>query len=230
MSLKDAREKDLFLLDQNAEEFETMETCYKYVTGEQWEPGLKRELIDKKRPALSIDLISPLVNTMVGIERDFRSGLEALPMEGGDQEIAAIITYLLKYLNRNKKIEKMRSRVNKDVAICGVGWTDNHIRLGDDYLNEIDPRWESPFRVRRDPQGLDPDQTDWNLMARDRWMNDDQIKSRWPDADIRMLSGEMTAEELRGVVIEDDKDYFQGRSFNIESFIEPALLTIKPDS
>ncbi len=224
MSLKEAREKDLYLLDNNSEEFETMETCFKYVTHDQWEPGLKAELIGKKRPALSIDLLSPLVNTMVGIERDFRGGLEALPSEGSDQITARIITYILKYLNRNHRIEKMRSRVNKDVAICGIGWTDNHIRLGDDFLNEIDPRWESPFRVRRDPQGLDLDQSDWNLMARDRWMTDKQIKSRWPDADIRELSKETTAEELRGIVIEDDKDYFQGRSFNIEAFLDHKHL------
>ena len=224
MSLKEAREKDLYLLDASSEEFDLMETCYKYTTHEQWEPGLKAELIDKKRPALSIDLLSPLVNTMVGIEKDFRSGMESLPSEGSDQKTAQIITYILKYLNRNHRIEKMRSRVNKDVAVCGMGWTDNHIRLGDDFLNEIDPRWESPFRVRRDPQGLDLDQSDWNLMARDRWMTDLQIKTRWPEADIRELSKEITAEELRGIIIEDDKDYFQGRSFNVESFLDHKNL------
>ncbi len=223
-TLKEAREKDLYLLDNNSEEFEKMEECYRYVTYDQWDPGLKAELVDKKRPALTIDLISPLVNTMFGIERDFRSGLEGMPMEGGDQDTAAIVTYILKFFNRNHRIEKTLSRSNKDVYICGIGWTDNHIRMGDDFLNEIDPRWESPFRVRRDPQGLNIDQSDWNLMARDRWMTDKQIKAGWPDADIRELSKEMTAEELRGVIVEDDKDYFQGRSLNIESFLDHKRL------
>ena len=222
--LKEAREKDHYLLDNSAEDFEKMEQCFRYITYEQWEPGLKKELIDKKRPALTIDLTSSFVNTMGGIERDFRSGLEAMPMEGGDQETAAIWTYILKYLNRNKRIERMSSRVNKDVVVCGIGWTDNHIRLGDDFLNEIDPRWESPFRVRRDPQGLDIDQSDWNLMARDRWMTDLQIKDRWPDADIRELTKEMDAEALRAFIIEDDKDYFQSQTFRVEAFLDHKRL------
>ena len=220
--LKEAREIDRYLLDGNEGEFERMQVCYRYVTHDQWEPGIRQELLDKQRPVLEIDLISPIVNTFVGIEHDFRSGMEALPMEGGDQDTSAIYTYILKYLNRNKRIERMHSRVNKDVAICGIGWIDNHIRKGDDFMGEIDPRRESPFRVKRDPQGLEIDQRDWNYMSRDRWMTDKQIEAEWPDADITPRGPDMKAEEIQNMVVEDDKDYFQGNSINFQNFIDPA--------
>lgn len=219
--LKEAREVDKYLYEGNKDLKEKIQLCYRYTTHDQWDRDIKNDLISEKRPVLEIDLISPKQNTLVGIEHDFRSGYEALPFEGGDKEQAAIATFVLKHLDRNKRMSRMFSRVFKDIVTCGIGVIDNHIRQGDDYMAEVEPRRDSPFRTEIDPQGLEPDQRDWVYMKRNRWMTNDQIKSIWPEADIAELRPDMSTEEIIKAVVGDDLDYFEGSGIPYTQYIDP---------
>jgi len=219
--LKDARDIDKYLFDGNKSLMEKTQLCYRYTTHDQWDREQKDKLISEKRPVLEIDLISTKQNTLVGIEHDFRSGFEALPFEGGDKEQAAIATFVLKHLDRNKRMSRMFSRVFKDIVTCGRGIIDNHVRQGDDYMADAEPRRESPFRVEIDPQGLEADQSDWVYMKRNRWMTNEQIKSVWPDAEIADLRPDMSTEEIIKAVVGDDLDYFEGSGIRYVDFIDP---------
>ncbi len=220
--LKEAREIDKYLYVGNKDLKEKIQQCYRYTTHDQWDEVDKQKLISEERPVLEIDLISPKQNTLVGIEHDFRSGFEALPFEGGDKGQAAIATFVLKHLDRNKRMSRMNSRAFKDIVTCGICAIDNHIRQGDDYMAEVEPRRESPFRVEIDPQGLEPDQRDWVYMKRNRWMTNDQIKSIWPEADIAELRPDMSTEEIIKAAVGDDLDYFEGSGISYTNYIDPA--------
>ncbi|TKJ32189.1 MAG: hypothetical protein CEE38_23595 [Planctomycetes bacterium B3_Pla] len=219
--LKDAREVDKYLYDGNKDLMEKTQQCFRYTTHDQWDEVDKQKLISEHRPVLEIDLISPKQNTLVGIEHDFRSGSEALPFEGGDKKQAAIATFVLKHLDLNERMSRMYSRVFKSIVTCGIGVIDNHIRQGDDYMAEVDPRRDSPFRVEIDPQGLEPDQSDWVYMKRNRWMTDDQIKSIWPEADIVKLRAGMGEDEIIKAIVSDDLDYFEGSGISWSYYIDP---------
>lgn len=219
--LKEAREIDKYLYDGNKDLMEKTQQCFRYTTHDQWDWADKQKLISENRPVLEIDLISPKQNTLVGIEHDFRSGFEALPFEGGDKEQAAIATFVLKHLDLNKRMSRMYSRVFKSIVTCGIGVIDNHIRQGDDYMAEVDPRRDSPFRTEIDPQGLEPDQNDWVCMKRNRWMTDEQIKSIWPEADIVELRAGMDVDEIIKAIVSDDLDYFEGSGISWSYYIDP---------
>lgn len=220
--LKEVREIDKYLYEGNKDLMELTQRCYRYTTHDQWDDEDKQKLISEQRPVLEIDLISPKQNTVVGIEHDFRSGFEVKPFEGGDTEQATIGTFVLKHLDRNKRMGKMFSRAFKDIITCGRCAIDNHIRQGEDFMGDIDPRRDSPFRVPIDPQGLEPDQSDWVFMGRNRWMTNEHIKSIWPEADIAALSPDMSPEEIIKSVIGDDLDYFEGSGISWTNYIDPA--------
>lgn len=220
--LKEVREIDKYLYEGNKDLMEVTQQCYRYTTHDQWEGDDKQKLISEQRPVLEIDLISPKVNTVVGIEHDFRSGFEAKSFESGDSEQATIATFVLKHLDRNKRMGRMFSRAFKDIVTCGCCAIDNHIRQGDDYMADIDPRRESRFRVEIDPQGLEPDQSDWVYMKRNRWMTNNQTKSIWSEADIAELLPGMSEQEIIKAVVGDDLDYFEGQNISYSSYIDPA--------
>lgn len=217
--LKVMREIDRFLLDGNRELMEITRTCYHYTTHDQWDRTTRQELIDQKRPALEIDLTSNKVNILVGIESQFRGGVEVGPFESGDKPQAQIATFLLKSLNRNNRIDRQFSRVWKDVVICGRGFIDNHPKFSDDFMIECDPRRESPFRVRFD-NGLEIDQSDWNYMARDRWMTNKQIKTLKPGIELSTLEPDMDEQSFMQAFVEDDLDYGEGAVWNYQDYVD----------
>ena len=58
-----------------AGEFARMRQGFQFYTGDQWDPADLAKLQSEKRPALTINLILPIVNLLAGIQRQGRQDI-----------------------------------------------------------------------------------------------------------------------------------------------------------
>lgn len=208
-TIKEIITADRYLVDSNAELFEKMALFHDYTTHNQWPEAAKQKLIDEDRPVLEIDMTKPKLDTYSGIERNFRTGWSAAPTESNDREQATLITALLKWHNRNRRVDKVASRVFKDGGTDGVGWYGCRARMGDDFMGELVVERVSPFRMRFDRQTEELDLDDTPLLERDRWMTNEQLIGYWPKAEGKLATPteSMDPSDLRAAFSRETDDY-----------------------
>lgn len=208
-NIKEIITADRYLVDSNSELFEKMAMFHNYTTHNQWPEAAKQKLIDEDRPVLEIDITKPKLDTYSGIERNFRTGWSAAPTESNDREQATLITALLKWHNRNRRIDKVVSRVFKDGGTDGVGWYGCRARMGDDFMGELVVERVSGFQIRFDRQTLELDLADTPLLERDRWMTNEQLIGYWPKAEGQLATPTETMDpsDLRAAFSSETDDY-----------------------
>lgn len=93
----------------------------KFYCGEQWDPSLKRTLEAEGRACLTINLMQKFVDDFVGYQRQQRTDIRYLPVEGGDQRACDLYNIASKIILENCNFEMEESLVFEDQAIPGRG-------------------------------------------------------------------------------------------------------------
>lgn len=181
--LKESHEKFEYLWDGNSKLRKRLKKAFGYMVGGdyQWDPELKAELNSERRATLALNIIAPKINLLYGLERQNRSGWKGIGVGGEDDVVAMLITAILKYEDRNRRLQSVFSRVFKDGNTGGVGWVDVGTVQGKDFLTENRVRRESPFCVLLDHRGKELDQSDWECMARQKWYTVPKLRSMFPE-------------------------------------------------
>lgn len=117
---------------------------YAFYNGDQWDPSDVRVLKEQKRPVMTFNRIAPLVNAVIGIERNNRRQVQFIPREIGDAEANEVLTGAAEWFRDQSNAEDEDSEAFTDTVICGMGWTDTRL----DY--ETDPAG-TPVVSRLDP-------------------------------------------------------------------------------
>lgn len=133
-----------------------------------------------KQPILSINIIKPVIDTIYGIEKTNRKGFKVIGVDDADDPVAAVMTGLSSYEDRNGKLSKEAAKVFKDGVICGRGWMDMDTERGPDFLRNNKPKRELAANVFPDSDGDPFDQNDWACMARQKWYALTYFKSLFP--------------------------------------------------
>lgn len=219
-SLKEILEIDRDLIDSNRDLHDNMRLFRRYTTHEQWPEDLKRKLEQEKRPALEIDITLPKVNTWSGIERGFRSGIRAMAQEGRDDNVASILTALLVWSGRNRRLDRTGSRIFKDAGIDGLGWWHQRVRMGEDYVGEIIDERVSALFMRFSRETTESDLSDTVFLERDQWMTFDQIEKLWPNVDLAPINSTHTPTEVETMLAFETEDYVAATSINFANFVD----------
>ena len=172
-----------WMLAGNSDDINNFKKYMGYYTGtEQWTDEERMELEDQGRPPLALNIIFPKINVVTGIEQQTRSGYRAIPVGIEDEQIATLCTALLKFEDSNRRLQKIFSRAFKTAAICGRSWIDCTVaREQGEYVLSNKIKVESPFNVLKDPDGREVDMSDWNYLARQKWLNLSQLRMIYPD-------------------------------------------------
>ena len=109
----------------------------KFYCGEQWEPAVKRALEAEGRACLTINLMQKFIDDFVGYQRQQRTDIRYLPVEGGDQRVCDLYNTVSKVILENCNFEMEESLVFEDQAIPGRGAFNVYVSHDKDIRGEI---------------------------------------------------------------------------------------------
>jgi hypothetical protein len=134
---------------------------FDFYLGNQWDASDKSKLDKKGVPALSLNYIKKNVDVLSGFQRQNRTDIKVLPVEGSDELISEMLTNVMKWITGNQIAEHVVSDAFKDSLIGGLGWISPVMNYDNDMLNgDIEFRKISPYKMFIDPYTTERDLSD----------------------------------------------------------------------
>lgn len=128
----------------------------KFALGEQWLKADRDALDAQGRPALTFNIIQPLIFLAAGYQRNSRSTIHAFPEGGEDQIKSDIATALIKKVCQRSKVENNLSLRFEEGIMSGKAYIEPYIDYTNDLVNgELKFRGRNPFKVRLDPDSVE---------------------------------------------------------------------------
>lgn len=168
-------------LEYESESIKSAQESERFYMGEQWDTSLKNELEGAKRAALTINVTQKQIDELVGHQRQQRTDLRYLPVNGGDQRIADIFNVLSKSVLERNYYEREESEVFENSAIGGRGCFNLYVDHMDDVRGE--PRIESMHgwdEVVFGPHNK-TDLSDCEHLHKHKMFSIGKLKALWPD-------------------------------------------------
>lgn len=152
---------------------------FQFYLGEQWPKGIKAEMEKEGRPVLSLNYIKKNIDTIHGLQRQNKVDIKYRPEEGGDEDIAEVMTRIAKWVRNPQQKEELTAK--KDSTICGLGW----VYAGMDYTRnkegEVSIVKLSPFDVGWDPRSNRLDHSDANYVHIHKLIHRDRLIEEHPE-------------------------------------------------
>ncbi|AGF76354.1 portal protein [Bartonella vinsonii] len=120
---------------------------YDFYNGRQWNEQDLAVLREQNRPVMTFNRIAPLVNAVIGAERNNKRQVQFIPRQEGAAFANQILTGAAEWFRDEADGEYEDSDAFQDAIICGMGWTDTRL----DY--EEDPQGK-PVIARLDPMKM----------------------------------------------------------------------------
>ena len=162
--------------------------CEDYYSGNQWSEDDVKTLEALKRPALTLNIVRPTMNAIIGEYINKRATFNVKPRTEGDQQTADVLTKVMMQIADENMFEHVESTVFQDGMIVDRGYYDVRMDFGDNVQGEIRITALDPHSVVIDPQAKDWDPDTWREVFVSKWMSID---------DIAELYGDETAERAR---------------------------------
>lgn len=151
-----------------------------FYDNEQWKAEDKAILEDRGQIPLTYNVISTMIDWVLGTERRMRTDFKVLPRrkDGGKQ--AERKSQLLKYLSDVNRTNFDVSRAFADAVKVGIGWIENGAQ--DDADGEpVYERYESWRNMLWDSAGSQMDLSDARYVIRTKWVDEDIAVALFPD-------------------------------------------------
>ncbi|WP_442864034.1 portal protein [Bartonella sp. F02] len=120
---------------------------YNFYNGRQWNEQDLAVLREQNRPVMTFNRVAPLVNAVIGAERNNKRQVQFIPRQEGAALANQILTGAAEWFRDEAGGEYEDSDAFQDAVICGMGWTDTRL----DY--EEDPKGK-PVISRLDPMKM----------------------------------------------------------------------------
>ncbi|MET3560591.1 hypothetical protein ABID39_001297 [Bartonella japonica] len=120
---------------------------YDFYNGRQWNEQDLNVLREQNRPVMTFNRIAPLINAVIGAERNNKRQVQFIPRQEGAAFANQILTGAAEWFRDEADGEYEDSDAFQDAIICGMGWTDTRL----DY--EEDPQGK-PVIARLDPMKM----------------------------------------------------------------------------
>ncbi|WP_208434595.1 portal protein [Bartonella taylorii] len=117
---------------------------FRFYNGDQWNEADLAALKEQRRPVMTFNRIAPLVNAVVGSERNNKREVQFIPRQVGKALPSELLTGAAEWFRDTAHAEYADSDAFQDAVICGMGWTDTRL----DYENSFDGE---PVITRLDP-------------------------------------------------------------------------------
>lgn len=148
---------------------------FQFRLGDQWPSDLVARLSPNQVP-LALNILKKRVDTLSGSERQNRTDIKVLPIEGADQVEADVYTKLIKWVMDDRWSQHYVSEAFKDACTCGIGWIEVGMSFDYDPKNgDFIVRNESPFKIMPDPRFTRRDFDDCDYIMRGAWVDKDRL-------------------------------------------------------
>jgi len=184
---------------------EKADKCYRFVMGDQWDPAVKAELAQVKRPAMTINKILSTVSNIQGEQINNRAEISFRPRSGAPADTAEALNKVFKQISDNNKLDWLRSDLFFDGIVTSRGFLDARIAYDDNLQGEVRITKLNPKNVIVDPDGDEYDPDTWADVFTTKWVTAD---------DIAILYNEEDAEYLR----HRDQSYFPYGFDSVQAF------------
>lgn len=187
---------------------EMAEKCNNFFLGEQWTAEDKQRLESKGKPALTINEVLKVVNTIKGHHSTTRADIRTKPRRrGATAEVATVLTKLIDQILDDNDYERLEAQVFEDGIIEDRGYFDCRLRFEDNILGEVGISALNPRQVLLDPGATEYDPATWSEVTVERWMSPTDLDSWY---------GPGTAAKLKSYV--GSAGLFSSRLIRYETF------------
>lgn len=170
---------------------------YGFYTGEaQWSDEDLTRLKGEKRPAITINRIKPLINTLCGYQRINRTDIEFLPRTNDDAQLCEVRKGVTKYVMDSCDYDTNENLTFLDGVVTGLGWFEVGYRFkyptldGDAFINRI-----SPFDIYVDSESHKADFSDGKYIIRAKWVEKEDLIQIYPEYREQILAQERLYDE-----------------------------------
>jgi hypothetical protein len=151
-----------------------------FYSGDQWDDADKQKLEGEDRAPLTINEIEGKMDLLSGYQRNNRTDIRFLPIEGGDDRVADILNLVVKNILRQNNFKFEETDGFEDEMITGRG----NLNVGVTYDNHIEgdiviEQW--PWEEARYGQHKKKDLSDCEYLDKEKWLSWAKIKTMWPD-------------------------------------------------
>ncbi len=166
--------------DNEIDPREKAEESEKFYRGEQWSDKDRNELKAQRRACLTINETEGKIDLLSGYQRQNRSDIKFLPVEGGDQRIADILNIVVKNICDQNDFEYQETFTFEDMAITGRGLFHTYVDYDDNILGDIKIEhfpWNDVFFGPH----LKADASDCEYLVKTRWYSKAKIEQMFPE-------------------------------------------------
>ena len=195
-------------------EFDRMRTGFNFYVGNQWDNVDLEKLQSEKRPALTINMILPIVNLLAGIQRQGRQDITVIARRNGIAKIADVLTETIRHCIDVTDGDYEIADCFLDGIIGNKGWLNIGIDYSDDPVHgDIVLSKVSPFDMREDPDAKEYDlNRSGKFVIRDYWFDKDALRLNYPNKARDIEQGGLDIDPASGDIIGDpEKDRFRWR-------------------
>ncbi|AYJ85771.1 hypothetical protein D3Y57_07030 [Sphingomonas paeninsulae] len=156
--------------------------------GKQWSETDTSGPANAKRPRLTINLILTMINAVEGEERTNRQEMKFYGTGGEDDENAANLNRILKWIVKGCGGEFALSQQFRNGAISGEGWVVPEVDFFDDPEGKIKLAFVPDAEMFDDPLSVSPVGDDARRRQRAKQMTEDELEARWPGCAAQLRS------------------------------------------
>ena len=158
----------------------------RYYCSQQWAEEDLAELREAGRPALTLNLTTSTVNTILGEQISRRAQAVFKPRRGTDQDLADVLTKIHAQIMESNRYEWVEQAVFEDsVVMDGRGYFDVRISFDDHWFGEVSIEHTDPLDIVIDPDARSDDPKEWGEFFRMRWLTLEQIEVAYGKAKAR---------------------------------------------
>lgn len=153
--------------------------CVDFFEGRQWTQTQIAQMVLQRRPALTFNIIAPLVRLILGYHRSHKTDIVHKPGQDSrsSDDIAEVLSRVERSIAHASKQEFVDTEVFLDGLISARGFFDTRLNFEENDLGECITKARDPFAVKIDP---DADTYDLNESAAfiqtDRMVSLDEIE------------------------------------------------------
>ena len=187
----------------------------KFKAGDQWDPGVKAQRRDDKRPCLTVNAIPTFTHQVENDIRQNRPGINIAPVGmRSSKESAEMYAGMIRAIERNSAAEIAYDTATISAIDIGFGYWRilTEWKPGTMDQDILIKRVRNPFTVLLDPDRQEPDGCDskWGFVS--EMVQREDFKEQWPDADECSWNERATGETLKNWISRDQlrvAEYFE---------------------
>lgn len=191
--VRDTQARFIYCVEKKQRDLQLIEDGKRAYLGDSWPIDARNARRAKKLPVTDINQFRPVVETIVGAERQTRRTIRLLPVERDDDHSAGILNLYLQHVARYNRDAFYETDVMFRGGLIALRYHKEYLGTGSfawDYSN--DPFGELKVVYRPpDEVFIDPDATDYNTLTGDaryrfhvEWISPKSLRERYPDKDI----------------------------------------------